>query len=538
MIGHRVHRVLSAAFFTAVCAALGSSPLRAQQTGAPPKPTRCTLVEQPSTRIFSDSTATGNVLNFGGGVHFRCPSRSIELRGDSAERFNDHDALIGNAVFDDPRVHVTSDFLNYFPDSEKVVAVGNVHVRTPSGSTLVGPIAVYYRAAPRIRTRALISAKARPLITVVEKDSAGRPTEPMTVLADSVLMDGDSLIYGRGQVVITRPQITATADSVFVDETKETMRLMRGPELKGNKERPFSLKGDVIDLYSTNRKPQRVIARGSGIAVSDSLTLKSDTIDLRLKNDVLDHAYVWGSKSRARAVSPTQNILADSLDVTMPGQQIRLVHALGKAFAQGKPDTARFTVEKGDSTDWIRGDTIIAHFDSVPPKAATAAKDTSKGPRINQLIATGHASAWYHMAASDTAERRPAINYTSARTITVDFSPQPPPSKGPPGAKQSAPQNAPQKVATVTAKDSVNGVFIEPGKADSTRRSAGAPADKGPPKPATKEQPKPATNEPPKPATSEPPRPATKELPKPAIKEEPKPAIPASVVPLPPKRPP
>lgn len=515
-------RRLLAALFTAACSALGSSALGAQQTGAR---TRCTLVPQPNTHVSSDSTAAGNVAHFGGGVHFKCPSRNIELRGDSAEQFFDHDALIGHAVFDDPRLHLTSDFLNYFPDSEKVVAVGNVHARTPSGSTLVGPIAVYYRAAPRIRTRAVISAKARPLITVVEKDSAGRPTDPMTVLADSVLMDGDSLIYGRGQVVITRPQITATADSVFVDQTKETMRLMRDPELKGNKERPFSLKGDVIDLYSTNRKAKRVIARGNGFAVSDSLTLKSDTIDLRLKDDVLDHAYVWGSKSRARAVSPSQNILADSLDVTMPGQQIRLVHALGKAFAQGKPDTARFTVEKGDSTDWIRGDTIIAHFDSVPPKTTTTAKDTSKGPRIKQLVARGHASAWYHMAASDTAERRPAINYTSARTITVDFTPQAPPSKGPPVAQRNPPrnapqntpqnpaQNAPQKVATVTAIDSINGVYIEPGKVDSAGRG-GVAAAKG---------------------TAKPPVPATA---KPATPAAPKPAIPASVVPLPPKRPP
>lgn len=501
-------RALSRVFVSALCVAAfgaavsGCARLGAQQTGAATKTSRCTLIDNPNSRFTTDSGAAGNIVHLAGGVFIKCPSRGIELHGDSAERFADHDALIGNAVFDDPRVHVTSDFLNYFPDSEKVVAVGNVHARMPSGSTLTGPIAVYYRAVPRVRTRAIMQAKARPTITVVEKDSAGRTLEPMTVIADSVLMDGDSLIYGRGQVVITRPQIIATADSVFVDQTTETMRLMRDPVLKGSRDRPFTLKGDVIDLYSTNKKLQRVIARAHANAVSDSLTMNSDTIDLRLKNDLLDHAYVWGKTSRARASSPSQNILADSLDVTMPAQQIRLVHALGKAFAQGKPDTTRFVLEKGDSTDWLRGDTIIAHFDSVPPKATP--KDTSKGPRIKQLVATGHAASWYHMAPSDSGERRAAINYTTARTITIEFGPQSSVAKNssansPTNTPANGQQNASQKVATVVAKDSIFGVFIEPSRTDSTGKRTPASATPN--------------------------------------KVAPKPAIPASVVPLPPKKP-
>ncbi|HTE43616.1 MAG TPA: hypothetical protein VK636_00120 [Gemmatimonadaceae bacterium] len=488
-----------------LCGLLGSAliglalPLGAQQTPGGTKSTRCTLVEQPNTRLSVDSTAAGQVAFVGGGAFFKCPGRNIELRGDSAERYPDHDAMIGHSVYDEPRFHVTSDFLNYFPDSEKVIAVGNVNARMPSGSTLVGPIAIYRRAVPRVRKYAQMEAKARPTITVIEKDSAGRPSPPMTVVADSVLMDGDSLIYGRGRVVINRPEIsstgdsvsvTATGDSVFVDETRETMRLMRGPELRGRKDRPFSLKGDVIDLYSTNRKLQRVIARGNAIAVSEMQTLTSDTIDLRVKNDLLEHAYVWGTKSRARAVSPTQNMLADSLDVTMPGQQMRLVRALRRAVAQTKIDTTRFALEKADTTDWLRGDTIIAHFDSAPPKPAVPTpKDTAKGPQIRQLVASGNASSLYHLAASDTGERRPAIHYSSARTITIDFLAQT------------------QKVGLVTTRDSVVGVFIDPTKTDSTGRRAPGAA--------------PGTKTPPKTPPSTPV----------------KPAIPPSVVPLPPKKP-
>ena len=232
----------------------------------------------------------------------------------------------------------------------------------------------------------------------------------MIVVADSVFMDGDSLIYGSGQVVITRPELRATADSAFIDQGKETMKLWVKPELTGKKDRPFTLTGSVIDLFSKNRKLQRVIARDSATAVSDSMTLRSDTIDLRIRNDVLDHAYAWGKKSRAKAESPSQNLLADSLDVTMPNSKVRLVRALRKAFAEARVDTTRFKPDSSDRHDWLRGDTIVAHFDSA------AAKDTSKAPNIKQLVASGHASSYYHLAPSDSGERRPAIDYLDRST--------------------------------------------------------------------------------------------------------------------------
>jgi hypothetical protein len=144
-------------------------------------------------------------------------------------------------------------------------------------------------------------------------------------------------------------------------------------------------------------------------------------------------------------------MVADSLDVYMPGQRVQLVRALNRAFAQGKPDTTRFIVEKPDTTDWLRGDTIVARFDTL------AAGDTSRSPQIKEITATGHASSLYHLAPSDTAERRPALNYVTARVIAIAF-------------------NDEKKVATVTTVDSLSGVYIEPAP-DSTRpRRSAAPA--------------------------------------------------------------
>lgn len=425
----------------------GTLALPAAVSAQAPQPTPCDLVPSPTTRLSSDSTpGIGRVTFVGGGVLIKCPQRKITLKGDSAEEYADHYQMVGHASADDPRLHVTADYLNYFPVDERVVGAGNVHATLPSGSTLVGPQAEYRRAVPKIRDREQLTAIARPTITIVQTDSAGKPAPPMTVVANNVFMDGDSLIYGGGQVIITRPDISATGDSAFIDQTKETMRLMRNPRVQGKKERPFTLTGDLIDMYSKNKKLQRVLARANAKAVSDSMTLRSDTIDLRVRNDLLDHAYAWGSKSRAHVDSPSQNMLADSLDVLMPGQRLELVRALRGAHADGRPDTLHFHPVAPDTLNWLSGDTIVAHFDTVKAKG-----DTSKTPVIRQLVALGDASSLYMMAPNDTSLHRPALNYVSARDITIDFDNQ--------------------KVTTVTTVDSVAGIYIEP-KPDSTSKKA------------------------------------------------------------------
>ncbi len=459
-------------------ALVAASALQAQ------RPTPCSLVPQPTTTFAVDS-ASGTVFA-GGGVLLRCPGRGITLRGDSAERYPDRDFMIGHVVYDEPRFHVTSDYLNYFPADERVLALGNVNAKLANGSTLVGPIAEYRRAVARIRPREQIVARARPTINIIEKDSAGRAMEPTKVVADTVFMDGDSLVYAWGQVVITRTDLGATADSVFINDGTETMRLMKKPVLNGKKDRPFTLSGERIDLASKNHKLTRVVSNANAVVVSDSMTLKADTIDLRLKNELLDHAYAWGGKNRARVLSKAQDLTADSLDITMPNQKIQIVRALRSAFAEGRPDSVKFTVEKPDTTDWIRGDTIVARFDSL------AAGDTSKTPTIQSMVASGHASSLYHLAASDSAERRPGLNYVAARSITIHFDKQ--------------------RVATVTAVDSVRGMFIEP-KADTSaaaRKARAADAAKATPPAATKPPPppipRPPAKQPPPSAVSIPPK--------------------------------
>jgi hypothetical protein len=167
-----------------------------------------------------------------------------------------------------------------------------------------------------------------------------------------------------------------------------------------------------------------------------------------VRGDALERAVAWGSSRQSEAVSPTQRIIADSLDVLMPNQRVREVRAIRRAYAESGTDSSRFrTAER----DWLRGDTIFARFDSL------GARDTTKNPPIRELLArskSSDAKAFYHMPAADTAIKRPAISYIIGRAITLQF--------------------ANRRVQLVTVRDSVSGIYAEP-VADSTVKASGAP---------------------------------------------------------------
>ena len=134
---------------------------------------------------------------------------------------------------------------------------------------------------------------------------------------------------------------------------------------------------------------------------------------MRVSNDVLQRAIAWG-KSRARAVSSTQSIVADSIDVVMPNQRLREMHAVRGAVAEGAPDTTKFRTTERDR---LTGDTIVAHFDT----AASAIRDTTSKPRIQRLVSRVDATSIQHLPARDTTVRTPAIVYVTGQAIDSDL---------------------------------------------------------------------------------------------------------------------
>ena len=378
----------------------------------------------------------------GSGVVARCPKQKLVLRSDSLEVYGDEGRyyFIGHVDYNEARLKLKSDFLTYFQRDERILASINVDATLPSGTKLKGPSLEFFRAIPKIRPQQKGVAVGRPTIALVEKDAQGKSQPPVNVTGNSIWLEGDSVVSASGEVVVVRPELTATGDSLYLDNTKGLVRMMRKPRITGTKGRPFTLVGETIDLLSKRRKLDRVLALNAAEATSEDLNLKSDTIDLRVTNDTLQRAIAWG-KSRARATSPSQVVLSDSIDVVMPGQRVREMHAVRAASAEGLPqDTAKFhTTEK----DRLTGDTIVAHFDSIP------ARDTVTKPRITRLVALGNATSLQHLAPQDTCLRTPAINYTRGRAITVSF------------------DSARVKNVVVTNPDQLSGIYREP-VADST----------------------------------------------------------------------
>ena len=67
-------------------------------------------------------------------------------------------------------------------------------------------------------------------------------------------------------------------------------------------------------------------------------------------------------------------------------------------------------------------------------------------------MASDSASAYYHVAPSDTSLRRPAINYVKGHEITVDFDER--------------------RVISIVVEGRVAGVYLEPAVIDTTQRRA------------------------------------------------------------------
>ena len=429
-------------------------------------PRNCDLdfVNKPGNPANIITDASGKRTTYlGGGIVSHCIGQGNTLTADSAEYYESEGRLylVGRVHYTEPRATVDSRTMTYYQNDDHLHAEGDVVAVQSNGSTLRGPVADYYRSTP-VRPLARLVAPGRPTVTLIQKDTTGRgrPPDTANVIANQIVTEGDSLVYASGRVEITRPDLLATGDSAFMDSGRDFARLMREPSVKGKGTRAFTLTGGVIDIYSRNRQVERVVASPNGHALSKDLELVADSIDLRMQNNQMERAMAWG-KTRAHAVSPDREIVADSIDAIMPGQRIREVRALRKAYAESNPDSGVVSKQR----DWMSGDTIVAHFDSL------ATTDTSSKPKIREIIAEGNARSFYQMKNSKGPQTEPTVNYVVGRVIDIVFE------EG--------------KVATVTVIDKATGVLIEPAEASTGAKPGAAGAQPGKP-PAT-----PATAKPP-----------------------------------------
>lgn len=421
----------------------------------------------PETRLLytrlPDSTANTFI---GGGFVGRCQGENNRISADSAEQFESAGIvnMYGNVVYEEPnKLRVTAAHATYFTREGRLFADGGVvATQLATGSTFSGPNIEYYRVMPG-RPVAKLVAPNRPTAQLIEKDSTGKPGQPTIVTADRFEDVGDTLVLGWGDVIITREKIIGRSDSLAYNKTTQLARLVRAARIRSlDTSQAFTLNGDTIDLFTTDKKLDRVFALHSATATNKDLVINAERIDLRLKEQKIDQAYAFG-KGRARAKTPQQDVEADSMRIVLTDQRPREVRAIGGAVAKGVPDTLKI---KSADRDMLRGDSLFAYFDTIQAPA-----DTSKQTRIKEIHAFGNASSLFQIASKKGPAAPPALNYVRGQRIFVQFDTG--------------------SVRDVRVDSSASGLYLEPAPdslADSTTKK---PATQ---KPATR---KPAPRKPP-----------------------------------------
>jgi len=437
----------------------------AKKPAAAPATRNCVLDfadSPPETRLLymrlPDSTANTFI---GGGFIGRCQGENNRISADSAEQFESAGIvnLYGNVVYEEPnKLRVTAAHAIYLTREGRLFADGGVvATQLATGSTITGPNIEYSRVMPG-RPVAKLVAPNRPTARLIEKDSTGKLGEPTIVTADRFEDLGDTLLLGWGDVVITREQIIGRADSLAFNKTTQRARLVRAARIRSlDTSQAFTLNGDTVDLYTTEKKLDRVFASHAATATNKDLIITAERIDLRLKAQQIDEAFAFGS-GRARAQTPQQDVESDSMRIVLTDQRPREVRAIGGAVAKGMPDTLKI---KSTDRDMLRGDSLFAYFDT-----AQAATDTSGQTRIKEIQAFGNASSLFQIASKRGPSAPPAINYVRGQRIVVQFDTG--------------------SVRDVRVDSAATGLYLEPvqdslGDSSSVKRSVPPPATKKPP---------------------------------------------------------
>jgi hypothetical protein len=354
-------------------------------------------------------TPTGTNYFAGGNVRLSCRGTQITMQSDSVAAYGGNIVrFIGHVKYRDSTLTMDADNGVYYKAGEKWEARG--HVTTTnllSGSSLSGPSLDYYRVVKGVRDTLEMYATGRPRITYATADSAGRPGEPYIIVGDRVRFKGEDRLYAGGKVTIDRSDFAARGDSLRLDTGAGSDGTLIGgpPTLRGLGADSFSVAGTRIDLKLERRELTYLLARGNAHAVSQDWDLVADTIGLDVNNRKLEQTLAWGKKVRPLATSPSYAMKADSLALDTPGQQLQEVRGFGSAWLGGTVNTAI------KDRDWMRGDTIVAHF--APQDSA--GKVRSRLARIDAR----HGAQSYHIDANAKTPARPSINYARGDAITV-----------------------------------------------------------------------------------------------------------------------
>jgi hypothetical protein len=315
-----------------------------------------------------------------------------------------------------------------------------------SGSELRGPNLDYYRAKPPLRDTLELRATGRPTIHFRPQQgrdaaAAADSAEPFVVVGDRVRMRGTQRMWAGGHVTIDRTDLHAQGDSAQLDLADSLGWLVGTPQVTGRDtargdSAAYRLVGQRIRFdLSGGQDVRRVRSHGDADARGPDWVLTGDTIVVDVDTGRIQRAQAWGRERRGTARADLSVIEADSLDIQMPGQEMRLVWAYGRARATSRPDST------ATEDDWLSGDTLRAAFE--PRTDSTGRRRTE----IDRVAAFGTARALYHTENERDRRGPRGVNYSRGDRIAIAMHAR--------------------KVRTVDIVGRVDGVYLEPVPLDS-----------------------------------------------------------------------
>lgn len=364
--------------------------------------------------------------DIGGGVEATCGEKW--MRADSVSSYQKRGVtyLFGDVQYRDEGRSVNAERATYYQVEDWVRAEGSVEVTDQEGRSRLKAPALDYYPLNSSRQSERIVAHDRPHLTF-HADSAGTGAgEPFEVDADRMHIYGDSLIAGEGEVIATRGELVAHADSMDLNlALGELWLLGEAPSVEAN---ATLLEGDSILILLAENRVREIQSWPDASARGRGLELQAPMLRLLIeRNEIARAVASAGDTARtgavhsdddapwARSVSQDYELIADSIDILRPGGQLERVVAVGRARANTL--TLYFHDDSVLGNDWLVGDTITGHFSPVDSSA------TPRGePELELLVAAGNARALYHIvqdSAQMALQGEPAVNYVIGRTVTL-----------------------------------------------------------------------------------------------------------------------
>jgi hypothetical protein len=324
--------------------------------------------------------------------------------------------FIGHVRFNEVERTMTSSYAQYVTRERRLMAQQNVVVTNrKDGSTLKGVSLDYYQKSPT-NPEARIEMYSRPHATLMRKGETDAAVDTTNIDADRLKILGENKFQGWENVVITRGKMTAKSGYAESDQSTNTMKLYGNASVVSD---TFDLKADSIEAdLLPGDKFKEVRARKDAKLTGRNVNVNAPAVRISFTEGKVERMVALGGArlptkgaAQAQAISTEFTVIADSIDAKTPAEKLDRVLAVGKAYGERRPDSADAKLPALIAKDWVRGDTVEAHFAPTTPDTARV---------LERIVASGQpASSTYRLREKKGDSTEVSVNYITAKRIDV-----------------------------------------------------------------------------------------------------------------------